>query len=264
MVQSVSATVGKYTLAERLDRGGPGEVYLARHWRQQVLIRLLTDLPSDTPDFARRFETQVERLADLDHPQIVPIIGFGQQDGVPYLVMPPVVGERLTDRFARNRPRADELADYLRPIAEALDYAHARGVAHGDLRATNVLLDSNGALFLADFGVARIDDDSIGVHALTRGDDIAALARIAYLGLTGQALAAGSSISWVMPGATVLDRALAGSTVDGYDSAGAFVRDLAVELANPGGGDGETDSEVAPGPARHAPAMPRRAQAFLP
>ena len=264
MVQSVSPTVGKYTLAERVERGGPGEVYLAHHRREQVLIRFLNDLPTASPVFTQRFEAAIERLADLDHPRIIPIIGFGQQDGVPYLVTPLVVGERLTDRFARNRPRAEELPGYLRPIAEALDQAHARGLAHGDLQPANVLLDSDGTLSLIDFGVASLYAGSGITQAATPADDIAALARIAYQGLTGQAVAADATISRVVPGARALTKAIHDSTTDRFATAGDFVRDFAAELAGDEAHEGPVAAAAPPATSRPRQAPPRRAHAFLP
>jgi len=238
MVQSARPNIGKYLLGERINLGGPGEVYRAQFRREQVAIRLLPATLVADPDFVAIFERELERLAELDHPQIVPILGYGQQDGVPYIVTPFEPGEPLRDRFARNRPRAEELLGYLRQLATVLDYAHARGIYHGDLNPAHIILAEDGVALVANFGLAALCQPERDAGTIDASSDVAALARIAQSGLTGS-LSAAALAGTTFSGLAVIRRAVARE----YDSAGEFVRDLA-------------EAQTAPRPPATAPDEP--------
>jgi hypothetical protein len=231
MVHSVRPTIGKYTLGERIDLGGPGELYRAHNGRELVAIRVLPMPLTADPHFATRFEREMDRLSALDHPRLIPILAYGQQDGAPYVVTPFEPGEHLRDRFARNRPLPEELLVYLQQLAEALDFSHASGIVHGDLQPSSVLITEDGAQ-LASIGLAplcesrgaTIDDAVSDPRA-----DIAALARITHHGLTGNL--SPTALSGVSaPELPVIRRALAKE----YATAGDFVRDLAAAQAGTG------------------------------
>jgi serine/threonine protein kinase len=252
MVQSARPTIGKYALGERINFGGPGEVFRAQYRREQVAIRLLPATLVADPDFAARFEREMDRLAALDHPQIVPILSYGQQDGVPYIVTPLEAGESLRDRFARNRPLPEELLGFLHEIATALDYAHAQGIYHGDLNPSHIVLTGDEPALVANFGLAALcDPEGQGREADPR-TDVAALARIAQRGLTGS-LSAAALAGASSPGLAVIRRAIAKE----YDNAGSFVRDLAD--AHAGSRAGATVADELPTPEIKIPrsAAPR-------
>ena len=267
MAPSVKPTIGKYALGERINFGGPGEVYRARYRRELVAIRLLPTTLTADPNFVARFDRELGRLADLDHPRLIPIFGYGQQDGVPYIVTPLESGENLRDRFARNRPLPEELLVYLRQIAEAVDYAHAAGIVHGDLEPSSVLITDDGA-HLASVGLAPLCESGGGDDEDAASDpraDIAAMARIAHQGLTGS-LSPNALSGVSAPGLPVIRRALAKE----YATAGEFVRDLAEAQAGTSEAAAATAADRAPRarsskPSTERPASRLRApQALVP
>ncbi|HEY8598212.1 MAG TPA: serine/threonine-protein kinase, partial [Thermomicrobiales bacterium] len=152
-------TFGSYRLEGLLGRGGMGEVYSARHLRLTGRLAAVKVLPASLatePDFLRRFEQEANSAASLDHPNILPVWDYGEQDGTPYLAMPLVTSGSLKDLLERRGALSpDEAERYLTPIAEALDYAHSRGLLHRDVKPANILLRDDGRPQLADFGIAK-------------------------------------------------------------------------------------------------------------
>mgnify|MGYP000105992738 CR=1 FL=1 len=152
-------TFGSYRLEGILGRGGMGEVYRARHLRLAGRLAAVKVLPASfaaEPDFLRRFEQEANSAAALDHPAILPVWDYGEQDGQPYLAMPLVGGGSLKELLERRGPLSPaEAESFLTPIADALDYAHARGIIHRDVKPANILLRDDGRPQLADFGIAK-------------------------------------------------------------------------------------------------------------
>jgi serine/threonine-protein kinase len=151
-----SALSDRYRLEREIGRGGMAVVYLAddvRHHRK-VAIKFLQPEVAQVVGSAR-FLREIEIAAQLTHPHIVPLYDSGEMDGRLYYVMPYLGGESLRDRLQRERqlPLADALA-IARQVASALEYAHARGVVHRDVKPENILLYEGEALVL-DFGIAR-------------------------------------------------------------------------------------------------------------
>ncbi len=152
-------TFGSYRLEGLLGRGGMGEVYRARHLRLSGRLAAVKVLPASLasePDFLRRFEQEANSAASLDHPNILPVWDYGEQDGTPYLAMPLMPSGSLKELLERQGALSpDEAERYLTPIAEALDYAHSRGLLHRDVKPANILLRDDGRPLLADFGIAK-------------------------------------------------------------------------------------------------------------
>jgi TolB-like protein/tRNA A-37 threonylcarbamoyl transferase component Bud32 len=150
------ALMDRYELVREVGRGGMASVFLAadrKHERRVAIKVLLPELAATLG--AERFLREVRVVAGLQHPHILPLYDSGEADGFLYFVMPFVEGESLRERLQRGRALTlDECTRILRQIADALDYAHGRGVVHRDLKPENVLLVDGQAL-LADFGVAR-------------------------------------------------------------------------------------------------------------
>jgi DNA-binding SARP family transcriptional activator len=160
-----------YVLERELGRGAVATVYLARDRRfdRPVALKLLRPDVA-TPTDARRFRREIAILARLYHPHILQLYDSGvlAGDGPAglYFVMPYVSGESLRQRLRRESPLPLETAvDLATDLAEALAYAHGRGVVHRDLRPENVLLEAGHAL-LADFGIAGVLE-SVGGERLS-------------------------------------------------------------------------------------------------
>ncbi len=150
---------GQHTILRLLGRGGMGAVYLARDTALERLVAIKV-LPLDRGEDAasrERFRREARTAARLTHPNIVPLHGFGEADGMLYLVMGYVQGEPLSARMRQGR--ASGLVEARRigaEIADALDHAHGRGVVHRDVKPDNILIDDEtGRAMLADFGIAK-------------------------------------------------------------------------------------------------------------
>ena len=151
-----SAFADRYRLERELGQGGMAVVYLAedRKHRRQVAVKVLR------PELAgmlgpERFLREIETVARLRHPHILPLYDSGEAGGFLYYVMPLAEGESLRDRLRREKQLP--LDDALRiagEVADALSYAHAHGVVHRDIKPENILLESGHAV-VADFGIAR-------------------------------------------------------------------------------------------------------------
>jgi tetratricopeptide (TPR) repeat protein len=151
-----SALAGRYRISREIGRGGYARVYLAedlKH-RRSVAIKVLNAELSARVD-ADRFLREIEVAAGLTHPNIVPVLDSGRVPGFLFYVMPYVAGESLRSRLERERqlPIPDAVQVVLE-VADALNYAHARGVVHRDIKPGNILLEEGHAV-VCDFGVAR-------------------------------------------------------------------------------------------------------------
>jgi serine/threonine-protein kinase len=151
-----TALADRYRIERELGQGGMATVYLAddRKHHRQVAIKVLR------PELAaalgpERFLREIETTANLRHPHILPLYDSGEADGFLFYVMPYVEGESLRERLTRQKqlPIEEALA-IAREVADALGYAHARGVVHRDIKPENILLEGGHAV-VADFGIAR-------------------------------------------------------------------------------------------------------------
>lgn len=156
---------GRYEIEEALGEGGMAVVYRARDpfMSRQVALKVLAAHFSTDPLFKDRFHREAEVLAALEHPSIVPIFDFGQQDGQFYIVMRYMSGGSLADRLEKKALRPGEIAEIIGRIAEALDTAHERQIVHRDLKPGNILFDDRGAAFVADFGIAQTTAPATGM-----------------------------------------------------------------------------------------------------
>ncbi len=162
--------LGPWHLAERIGRGGMGEVYRAQRrdggYAQTVALKLLRR-GLDSEDVLGRFAQERRILARLEHPGIARLIDGGMSaDGLPWLAMELVEGQPLT-RYAEHRALGLRArVQLLLQVCEALDYAHRRLVIHRDLKPSNVLVAGDGSAKLLDFGIAKLLDQPEG-EALT-------------------------------------------------------------------------------------------------
>ncbi len=110
-------------------------------------------------NFSDRFYREVDIIARLQHPHILPVYDFGEQDQMPYIVMAYIRGGTLTDKIKQQGPLSlSEVARIVRQTADALDYAHSKGIIHRDFKPSNILLDEQGNTYLADFGLAKLTE----------------------------------------------------------------------------------------------------------
>jgi serine/threonine protein kinase len=139
---------------------------LERH----VALKLLAPERARDADERGRFRREARILASLAHPGIVSTLGFGETPDVCWFAMPLLPGGTLAQRLARERRLAPEEARaILAPLAEALAYAHARGIVHRDFKAENILFDRDGGPVIADFGVAILNTSDHSRSEITRG-----------------------------------------------------------------------------------------------
>ena len=154
--------LGNYTVTRRIRSGGMGAVYEGRQrtaFDRRVAIKVILGTYATDPDMRRRFAREAKTVARLHHPHILPLIEFGDEQGVLYLVMPFIEGGTLTGYLRRHLPDVHEVSAIFLQLLDAVEYAHDEGLIHRDIKSSNVLLESrrNGPpyAYLADFGLVR-------------------------------------------------------------------------------------------------------------
>ena len=160
----------RYVVEREIGHGGMATVYLARDQkhRRPVAVKVFqADLARSVE--ATRFLREIEITANLQHPHILPLHDSGEFEGLVYYVMPYVAGESLRDRLERERPLpVPDVVRLARDVADALDYAHRRGVVHRDIKPGNILLEEGQAI-VADFGIARAVSEAVSATAGAQG-----------------------------------------------------------------------------------------------
>lgn len=213
---------GDYELLEEIGRGGMGVVYRARQssLNRPVALKMMIQGGFASPEFVRRFQNEAETAASLQHPNIVAIYEVGLIDGLHYFSMDYIDGPSLAEVVREGPLPAQRAARYVELIAEAIHYAHQRGILHRDLKPSNVLIDPFDLPRVTDFGLAkRLDHDlgptftgqvlgspgymppeqAAGRHSLIGvTSDVYALGAILYHLLTGQAPFAGENEAQVL------------------------------------------------------------------
>jgi tRNA A-37 threonylcarbamoyl transferase component Bud32 len=291
-------TFGAYRILEPLGRGGMASVYKAYEAAldRYVALKVLPGEFLHDETFAERFRREAKVVARLEHPNIIPIHAFGIEGGIPWMAMRLIPGGALSSLLRGGRLTHERIITILRGVADALDYAHGKGVVHRDVKPQNILLDEAERVYLADFGIAKMVE---GTGALTQTGmitgtpqymapeqatgqpvdqrvDIYALGVVAYEMLTGRVpFAADTPVAVLMkhvtepmpipPASTVpeplvraLLKGMAKKPEERWASAGAFVRALEQGLAEvPTASLPVAGTATVPAPAlRPAPTMP--------
>jgi tRNA A-37 threonylcarbamoyl transferase component Bud32 len=145
-------------ILECLGRGGMGVVYKARQktLNRFVALKLLAPERVREPKFAERFTREAQALAALNHPNIVTIHDFGQAGGFYFLLMEFVDGVNLRQLLRTRKFTPEEALAIVPPLCDALQFAHDRGIVHRDIKPENLLLDKEGRVKVADFGIAKM------------------------------------------------------------------------------------------------------------
>lgn len=173
-VEEIAKLFPQLEIIGLLGRGGMGAVYKARQPRlgRFVALKILAPEKQQEPQFAERFEREARALAWLTHPNIVAIYDFGETQGNFYLLMEFVDGLTLRQLYQTRKLSPAEALHIIPQICEALQYAHEQGVVHRDIKPENILLDKNGRVKIADFGIAKILDQPAQDFSLTGTSEV--------------------------------------------------------------------------------------------
>ena len=151
--------LGHYQIIEQIGEGGMASVYKAYQpsMDRNVAIKILPSQLAESAEFTKRFQQEARIIAKLEHPHILPVFDYGESDGITYLVMRYLDAGTLGEKMQKERPLPlDEINRLFTQLADALGYAHSFGIIHRDLKPSNALIDSQGNLFLTDFGIAKM------------------------------------------------------------------------------------------------------------
>jgi serine/threonine-protein kinase len=178
MIQPRALINGRYRVGRRLGEGGMAVVFVGHDLLLGRDVAIKTLHPRYAADRAvrARFEREGRAAAALSHPNVIDVFDVGEDDGAPYIVMELVHGQSLKEIIAADAPfHPDDVAELLGQVAIALDYAHARGFVHRDVKPGNILVDAHGRARVVDFGIAK----SLADADLTAAGD--GLGTIGYL-----------------------------------------------------------------------------------
>ena len=162
-------TIGRYQIKDELGAGGMGIVYRAYdpNLLREVALKMLfrgefRRLSSRKQrEVLDRFQQEAKIIASLHHPAIIPVYDFGYENGEPFIVMPLMSGGDLDERLEAGALALDEIVRILDWLAPALDKVHQENIVHGDLKPGNILFNKENKPCLADFGIARLTEETI-------------------------------------------------------------------------------------------------------
>jgi len=157
-VDELAGAFPQLEIIELIGHGGMGAVYKARQKSlgRLVALKILAPQHADNPDFADRFSREGKILAEVNHPNIVTVHDFGRAGDFYFLLMEYVDGVNLRQAMTAGRLTPQQALAIVPPICEALQFAHDRGIVHRDIKPENLLLDKEGRIKIADFGIARM------------------------------------------------------------------------------------------------------------
>lgn len=164
-------TIGRYVIKKEIGQGGMATVYLASdpRFERDVAIKVLPPHFLHDIRFRARFEREARIVAGLQHPAIVPVYDFGEDQGQPYLVMALMTGGSLEERLREGPLSLTEIERIIGRLAPGLDAAHKRGVVHRDLKPANILFDQWDEPYLTDFGIVKLTEADATMLTTTGG-----------------------------------------------------------------------------------------------
>lgn len=173
MILNPGDRIADYEIVSQIGSGGMATVYQAYHERldRHVAIKIMHESFARDETFLERFQREARIVARLEHPHIVPIYDYAEFDKQPYFVMKHIEGGTLKRRLIKRGITLDEITGMMTMLADALTYAHEKGVLHRDIKPSNVLIDERDLPYISDFGLARIAQvgDSTISHDLMLG-----------------------------------------------------------------------------------------------
>ncbi|MGJ8725208.1 MAG: serine/threonine protein kinase [Roseibacillus sp.] len=200
--EEMAESFPQFEILECLGRGGMGVVYRARQKTldRMVAIKVLAGEWQGDADFAERFEREAKTLAQMSHPNIVTVHDFGETNGLYFIVMEYVDGVNLRDLLREGKMESGQALAIVPSICEALEYAHGKGIVHRDIKPENLLLDREGRVKIADFGIASLigsgaelagtppymSPEQVGGGVTDERVDVYALGVVLYEMLTGE------------------------------------------------------------------------------
>jgi len=170
----IGRVISSCVIEQQLGYGGSSAVFLAQQQDPDEKVAIKVFLPRShmdiqtEKDFYRRFLREAAAASKLNHPNILPVYSYGEQDGLPYIIMPYIPCGTLSEYLRRHGPLSlNEAQAYLEQIASALDYAHQEhGCVHCDVKPANILIDSDGSVVLTDCGIVdMMRDDGVAAQS---------------------------------------------------------------------------------------------------
>lgn len=154
----VGETIGPYKIVAQIGQGGMATIFKAYQTNldRYVALKVMHPALKEDRSFVMRLQREATVIAKLSHPNIVAVHDFREYEGIPFLVLQYIEGKTLKDVLKEQKLNTQQILNIIRPVADALSYAHARGVLHRDVKPSNILIDNEGHVYLSDFGLARI------------------------------------------------------------------------------------------------------------
>ena len=165
MSELIGRVLGNYHILEQVGRGGMASVFKALDLANErtVAVKVLSPQLALEPNFKVRFEREAQVLRGLEHPNIMPILDYGEESGLAYIVMPFMQVGTLSNRLNEGDLTVEESMRIVGQIASALQHAHEAGVVHRDVKPSNILIDEDGNAWLSDFGFAHVHDATMSL-----------------------------------------------------------------------------------------------------
>ena len=167
----IGQVLGHYRIIKQIGYGGMATVFLAEdvNLGREVAVKVFWPRPGETRDFLKRFEREARVLAKLDHPNILPVFDYGEQNGFAYLITPYLSGGSLKEMLQKRKviPPVEALHMAV-PVLNALQYASERGLIHRDIKPGNMLFKGDGSPVLADFGLVKVfaaEGENVATHS---------------------------------------------------------------------------------------------------
>jgi serine/threonine-protein kinase len=157
----IGRTLGRYRIDALIGRGGLATVYRATDlmWDAPVAVKVLPEFFASDEEHRQRFQREASTMANLIHPNLMPVRDYDQVEGLTFFVMDYADGGTLEDKMGAPMPLASAVG-LIEPVAAAVAYAHGQGVVHRDLKPTNILFDREGRPLITDFGIAKLMEES--------------------------------------------------------------------------------------------------------
>jgi len=153
----INKIISRYKILKKIGEGGMGEVYLAEDTElgRQVALKFLPTHYIQDPEINTRFKREAKATAALSHPNLITIYDVGEHENKPYIAMEYIQGSSLRDLLIKEELSINKIIDIASQICEGLTEAHRKGIFHRDIKPDNILIDENGQVKIADFGLAK-------------------------------------------------------------------------------------------------------------